>query len=202
MKEKLTKLTPRQRKAMRTKERLYKTAVKMLEKYDYSSLTVRNICDEAGVSTGTFYHYFESKDDLWFYYLDGGLEEYAKEIDFVYQGDIIEYIVNVYEVYLAYCQEAGIDFLSNYYSAGNKQLARGEAMNRPVARWINEGIAQAKESGNFNCQVSEEELERDVCIIIKGCIFEWCVSDGSFDLIDCAKDVLRRYMNGVFHNKV
>lgn len=170
----------------------------MLSKYDYSSLTVRNICDEAGVSTGTFYHYFDSKDDLWFYYLDGGLEEYAKEIELKYNGDIAAYVLRVYDIYLTYCQEAGIEFLTNYYAASNKQLSREKAGARPVARWLDDGIQKAKKEGRFHCKVSEEDFVHDICIIIKGCIFEWCVNDGHFDLIDCAKNVMQRYMDGIF----
>ena len=44
-------------------------------------LTVRNICDEAGVSTGSFYNLFDSKDDLVFYYLQNVFTEYKQQVE-------------------------------------------------------------------------------------------------------------------------
>ena len=40
-----------------------------------------------------------------------------------FDGDIKKEILHIYDVYLSYCLEAGIDFLSNYYTPKNRALA-------------------------------------------------------------------------------
>ncbi len=41
-------------------------ADKLIDKVGYEKLTVRQLCEEAGVTTGAFYYYFDSKEDLLF----------------------------------------------------------------------------------------------------------------------------------------
>lgn len=199
--EKIHKLTPRQQKSKQTKEKIYRTAAKMLAKYEFNSITVRNICVEANVSTGTFYHFFNSKEDLWTYFLSDGLEEYAKDREPKYKGDISAYIMDVYTLYLSYCLNMGVEFLAHYYSGTNRQLSRSYdgADMRPVSVWIRAGIEQAKLEGDLPRAVDTEGLIHDVCVIIKGCIFEWCVSEGNFDLISYSVDLIARYMRGLLH---
>ena len=35
-----------------------------------SRISIKNICEEAGVSNGSFYHHFKTKDDLLSYYIE------------------------------------------------------------------------------------------------------------------------------------
>ncbi|MNC45163.1 Bacterial regulatory protein, tetR family [compost metagenome] len=56
-------LTERQLKSQQVKENIHNAAIRMLKEYEYDYLTVRNVCKEANVSTGTFYHHFKNKDD-------------------------------------------------------------------------------------------------------------------------------------------
>lgn len=199
--EKIRKATRRQQKSDITRDKIYRTAAKMLEKYDFNSITVRNICEEANVSTGTFYHFFGSKENLWAYFLSSGLEEYAVNYKIKYEGDISEYISEVYEIYLSYCVDIGIEFLAHYYSGTNKQLSRSYkgADMRPVSIWIRSGIEEAKKAGELSDSISTEELIHDICVLIKGCIFEWCVSEGDFDLIGYSKKLISQHMRGVLN---
>ena len=36
------------------------------------------------------------------------------------------------------------------------------------------------------------EIACDLCVIVKGCIFQWCINRGSFSLPEHAKDLLTR----------
>ena len=51
-----------------------------------SSLTIRNICDKAGISTGSFYNLFEGKDDLVSYYLRDVFIAYKQKAEEEPQG--------------------------------------------------------------------------------------------------------------------
>ena len=51
-------------KAQRTKKNVLETAMALMGEQGYYNTTIRDICDRAGVSIGTFYTYFPSKRDI------------------------------------------------------------------------------------------------------------------------------------------
>lgn len=50
--------------------KLIEAAVKLVLKQGYSATTVDQICSEAGVTKGSFFHYFSSKEDICFAAMD------------------------------------------------------------------------------------------------------------------------------------
>ncbi|WP_242935203.1 TetR/AcrR family transcriptional regulator [Leptospira kobayashii] len=70
-KEKLPQTLPKDtEKSKKTKELIYNTAISLFQKDGYEKTTMRSISSQAGVSLGSAYYYFESKEDivLQFYY--------------------------------------------------------------------------------------------------------------------------------------
>ena len=63
-------LSRQQQKSKETKERIFRAAKRILQKNGYEELSIKNICEEAGVSNGSFYHHFKTKDDLLSYYIE------------------------------------------------------------------------------------------------------------------------------------
>ena len=63
-------LSKQQKKSQETKERIFRAAKDILQKHGYEQLSIKNICEEAGVSNGSFYHHFKTKDDLLSYYIE------------------------------------------------------------------------------------------------------------------------------------
>ena len=104
-----TELSKQQKKSQETKEKIFQAAKKILQKSGYEKLSIKNICEEAGVSNGSFYHHFKTKDDLLSYYIEDqptmgpDLLETPKSLEDVKDG-----IVRVYLNYVAYCREYDI----------------------------------------------------------------------------------------------
>lgn len=72
MSEKPT-ISRQQQKSRETRERIFRAAKRILERQGYEELSIKNICEEAGVSNGSFYHHFKTKDDLLSYYIESTL---------------------------------------------------------------------------------------------------------------------------------
>ena len=51
------------------KEKIIRAVVALIKKDGAGTLTVRQVCKTADVSIGTFYHYFQNKDDLLMYFV-------------------------------------------------------------------------------------------------------------------------------------
>ena len=57
-------------KSKETKEKIFQAAKEIIQKSGYENLSIKNICEKAGVSNGSFYHHFKTKDDLLSYYIE------------------------------------------------------------------------------------------------------------------------------------
>lgn len=61
-----------------TKQRLLETAQKLFYARSYEDVGVQEICQEAGVKKGSFYHFFPSKRDLTLAILDESWKQYRE----------------------------------------------------------------------------------------------------------------------------
>ena len=52
--EETTGLSKQQKKSMETKAKIFKAAKRILQRSGYETLSIKNICEEAGVSNGSF----------------------------------------------------------------------------------------------------------------------------------------------------
>ncbi|MEM6995362.1 MAG: TetR/AcrR family transcriptional regulator [Myxococcota bacterium] len=62
------------------RDRLLATAAKLLHERGYTAVSVSDICDEAGLKKGSFYHFFASKQALALATLDGYAEGNRRRI--------------------------------------------------------------------------------------------------------------------------
>lgn len=63
----------RKDQARLTKKKIYDTTILLIRKKGYSKITIREICQAAEISVGSFYLYFSSKDEI--------LPEFFRRID-------------------------------------------------------------------------------------------------------------------------
>ena len=118
-------VSSRKQQALETKTRIYQTALSLMEKKNYQSITIEEISKSAGVSVGAFYHYFKSKNDIFFEIYqeaDRYFEEYvAMELKAASgQPRILEYFAH----YAEYCQRVGLDTVKSLYNPDNKLFIR------------------------------------------------------------------------------
>lgn len=192
--------TGRQRqKSKETKERIFQAAKQILKKKGYEELSIKNICEEAGVSNGSFYHHFKTKDDLLSYYIEEqpsirpellALPQNASEAQ--------KAIVQVYLNYVRYCRELGVEFMAGYYNPRNQALNPAIRTERPYPIvTVQEYVERAVSAGKIVLAVSIEEFTTDVRMIVIGNVFEWCLRNGQADFEGNMSRSLERYLSGV-----
>lgn len=79
----MKEMTSRQQQALATKQRIRNVAYTLLQKEPYERLSMTTIAEAAGVSVGTLYHYYASKEDLFsfgYQNFDAMLEELHEQI--------------------------------------------------------------------------------------------------------------------------
>ncbi len=188
-----------QQKSKETKERIFRAAKRILKKKGYEELSIKNICEEAGVSNGSFYHHFKTKDDLLSYYIEEQpslrpeLLELPKDA-----AEAKAAIVQVYLNYVRYCRELGVEFMAGYYNPKNQALNAVIRTKRPYPiMTVQAYVEKALAAGRIGLNVEIEAFTTDVRMIVIGNVFEWCLRDGQTDFEGNMTRSLGKYLDGV-----
>ncbi|MBI5933008.1 MAG: TetR/AcrR family transcriptional regulator [Chloroflexi bacterium] len=70
-----------QQRSEETRSRILEAAVKQFAVNGYGKASVDNICEQAGVSKGAFYHHFQTKQDVFLALLDGWLQIFDQAVE-------------------------------------------------------------------------------------------------------------------------
>lgn len=192
-----TELSKQQQKSKETKERIFRAAKRILRKKGYEELSIKNICEEAGVSNGSFYHHFKTKDDLLSYYIEDQPNINPDLLDLPHNADEAKIaIIHVYLNYVKYCRELGVEFMSGYYDTKNQALNPMIRTERPypivtVQNYVERAIGK----GIIKINVRIEEFTTDIRMIVIGNVFEWCLRDGEADFEGNMRRSLGKYLD-------
>lgn len=193
-------LSKQQLKSRETKARIFRAAKHILQQKGYEELSIKNICEEAGVSNGSFYHHFKTKDDLLSYYIE---EQPSIDPDYLdlpaNAEEAKQAIIFVYLNYVHYCQELGVAFMSNYYTPKNQSLNPLIRTERPYPIvTVHNYLQKAIDAGVIHFEQDLESVTTDIRMIVIGNVFEWCLKHGKADFEGNMRRSLKTYLDGLF----
>ena len=182
-----------------SKQAIINAAIALIKKSGSDSITVRKVCEKAGLSIGTFYHYFRDKDDLMMYFL---WETSFEEINLLTAlSDVAGRISELYMFLIRRYMELGLDFMKSFYSTGNKSLSAymgevdGAFETGTVMARCEAELYTAAESGYLKSSTNIHCLSMDICTIVKGCVFEWCLNNGNIDIHATLYRIVKNYLS-------
>lgn len=180
----MKELTSRQKQAIETKLRISEAAIKLLKNTSYDLIKVTDICKEANVSVGTFYHYFESKDMMIissYQSIDSLiLEDYEKKSFDSY----IDAIIALNNSEATIVASLGYTFTTNSYI----QILMDESQytispNRLVHLKLIELLNLALNENEI-IHTDIYELSEYINRTARGNIFDWCLKRGTTNLVE------------------
>ena len=193
-------LSKQQLKSKETKAKIFRAAKHILQKQGYEQLSIKNICEEAGVSNGSFYHHFKTKDDLLSYYIEEQPSINPDLLDMPQNAaEAKAAIIQVYLNYVHYCQELGVEFMSNYYTPKNQSLNPLIRTERPYPIvTVHNYLQKAIDADIIKPDLHLEDITTDIRMIVIGNVFEWCLKSGEADFEGNMRRTLRIYLDGLF----
>lgn len=185
-------------RAQVTREKLLKAAIKLVNRDGMKQLTVRNICDEAGLSTGSFYNLFSGKEDLISYYLKYAFAPYReKAIEAGKEHGPIERILVLYRAYVEYCKDMGLEFVSGLYASNHNPFfdfmhrdSKDDFIIASVRMYLEEGI----EKGLVRPGIDLDEASLRIAAASTGLLFYWCVFEGNIDIEYEVDEAIKTYL--------
>ena len=200
MNQEIQGLSKQQLKSRETRTKIFQAAKRILQKQGYEQLSIKNICEEAGVSNGSFYHHFKTKDDLLSYYIEEQPSMDPNLLDLPSSAaGTKEAIISVYLNYVHYCEELGVEFMANYYTPKNQSLNTLIRTERPYPIiTVHDYLKRVIDAGIISPPADLEDITTDIRMIVIGNVFEWCLKSGDADFEGNMRRSLTTYLNGLF----
>ena len=177
---------PKRENPEENKEKIIKAAIALIEEHGADCITVRRVCAEADISTGTFYYHFQNKDDLLMHFVRGTSFEHIelKTPMSELSGRIAELYMHLFRQYT----NLGEKFMRSFYTADNQALhaymgeVDGKFEPETIMARCERELGEAQKAGYIKNDTDIHQLSADICTIAKGCIFEWCLGGGQPDI--------------------
>lgn len=192
-------MSKQQLKSKETKDKIFNAAKNILQRGGYESLSIKNICEEAGVSNGSFYHHFKTKDDLLSYYIEEQPSIAPELLELPQNTDEAKAaIVGVYLNYVKYCRELGVEFIAGYYTPHNQALNPTIRTERPYPIvTVQKYLEKALDANEIQLKLPVEDVVTDIRMLVIGNAFEWAMTNGSADFERNIRRSISHYLDGV-----
>ncbi|KNZ40221.1 TetR/AcrR family transcriptional regulator [Acetobacterium bakii] len=159
--------------------------LKLMEEYEFDNLTVRMICDTAGISVGTFYHYFSEKNALISEIL-GQIDLYLEEqaVDKLTHDDELENLLEFGRLSISQINSTGYVMAGLISSVPLPYTPEGieQEFERTFFSIPLEIITRGQEKGQFITDISAKQITEIFVIFLRGFAFDWSRRNGSYSL--------------------
>ncbi len=183
---------------LENKQKIIHATVNLIKTAGIDTITVRNVCTEAQIATGTFYYYFKNKDELLLsFIMEASFDEFQLETPL---SDIAGRITELYTILVKKYLSFGRDFMQSFYTPTNTALSsymseqNGAFLEGTIMARCEKELCDAKAAGYLNPNIDAHELSEDICTIVKGTVFEYCLNSGEFDLLENMSRILKNYI--------
>lgn len=178
-------------KAAETKKRIYEAARQLALDHGIENASVDSIVKAAGVSKGSFYVHFPSKDALTADFVN----EYTRKADLDYRSFLsaLPGDISVHDILILLAGEIsdfidttiGLENMKVLYKAHlTKTIDTTTAMsyNRELYKLFTEVLEQGVRQGELRDDLPVDVLAKHLIMAIRGLTFEWCIRYPEYDL--------------------
>lgn len=175
------------KKAARRQE-LVTRLTEIIERRGYENLTIRDICREAEISIGTFYHYFNEKSDLVSMLFTGIDCYFYEDVEPAFGDDELENIRRFTRSYAQYCVKSGVETCRVINCTPMLHVERDYLSSRRGLSVIMERLVErGREKGQITKAPPVEEIVRMVLVGMRGYCSDWAKRGGSYDMVEAVE---------------
>ena len=192
----------RQIRSQILKQKIRDASWSLIRDKGYDAVTIDDICAAVGVTKGTFYNHFSSKEQP---ILDNIVVD-----NLHYRNNLRPQVKKMKPglgklrafLRLAIAYESGREkamtgFSYKYRIADLKSSPPVIPDKREFFRILDEFIAEGQQSGEIRRDVGSSELAQVVLYSIRGLVYSWCLPDTHFDLREKGEDLLAVLIEGL-----
>lgn len=195
----------RKRNSAETKRKIYECADELFRQYGFEDVSVDSIVEKAGISKGSFYVHFQSKDSL----IAALITKYVSESDFNYRvyEKSFTYDMTAAEMLMELIEKIADNILSIGYSlikiAYRIQIEQNDGTDTLLnykreiydvfRNLINRGIS----TGEFKTDIPVDVIAEHFVMALRGLTYEWCIRFPNFDLKGQIMEHFKIFLYGI-----
>ncbi len=184
--------------ANNTKGKIIEAAWGLFYEQGYEATTIDDIIARSGTSKGSFYHYFNGKDELpgtLAYLFDEKYEELKPRLA-DYESCYDKLIFLNQELFAMIENSISLDLLARLFSTqlithGEKQLLD---RNRLYFRLLRQIFLDGQESGEFRADLSVNEMVKIYAVAERALLYDWCICNGEYSLKTYAESMMPMFI--------
>lgn len=169
-----------------TKMKIVNAAWELFYKNGYENTTVEDIVFESGTSRGSFYHYFDGKEEL-LSSLSSLFDSKYEELQDKLSEDMSCFDKLMYlnkKLFIMVENSIPLDLLARLYSSqltmkGDRNLLDH---NRTYYKLLRRIVIEGQETGEFRSDVSVNEIVKAYALCERAIISDWCLCNGEYSL--------------------
>lgn len=101
---------------------------------------------------------------------------------------VLDKIIDYFDYYAKYNESLGIDMVKQLYNSNNKMFITED---RYMQSLLHEIVGEAQKKGEINLDISYAEISKQLFIVARGVIFDWCLNDGGYNI----REAMRNFIN-------
>lgn len=180
--------------AKNTKGKIVSAAWKLFYEQGYDDTTIEDIVEESETSKGSFYHYFEGKDDLLgtlSYLFDEKYQELSEKIDF--EGNSFEILMYLNrELFSMIENSISVELVARLYSTqvithGERHLLDHDRYYYKLLRQI---MNLGRQRGELTDSFTVNEAVKLYALCERALIYDWCICNAEYSLHEYSQRVL------------
>ena len=179
-------MPPKQERSRETESAIIRAAMKLVSSKDSEDITVREICTEAGVSVGAFYHHFPSRHELYQRFFESFDQELSSRIALHNQSkpplEALTELLLFQTCYAAHETQgaARCYFTSILYDPFPPSVDP----SRPYYQLVYACVHRLAASGRLYPQCPPERIAELCILFVRGCLVDWCLHEHSYDVVE------------------
>lgn len=187
----------RKEQAKKTETAILNAALELMQKDGFDAVTVRDICDHAGITTGAFYHHFKSKEELFdkgFAPMDQFMSAMLEKLP---EDDPVARLLTIVEHYALFMESCGV-LAAQYYQ---RRLSSPVTASLDPTRYIHSVLencfAKAKEQGYIILR-DDPAWTAEFCYChFRGVVINWLLNKREYSLQERMREEFRSF-EGIF----
>lgn len=172
-------LTLRQKQHNATLEAIRSSVDKMVEEIGFEKMTIRDICAESGITVGTFYNYFSSKNDL----LKDRFIRTSEHFNSLYESELekmdeIEALKEFSREYMEFCNRRAYKIFRIYYQVKMEEYENWKkTMPDGIRTCVEQLVSKGQTNGSITNKYPQKSITTMLMSLLHGVTVEYLTDD-------------------------
>ena len=191
----------RKEQAEAARKKLLESAKELLFDKGYEKTTIVDITKNCGMSSGNFYHYFDSKDDLILALerepFDIRYQKSYSNTELSWYERMVEYLLNIIEINCTYFTPRYNGFWFAYHATHPTAIDSPENKYCLLINELSSFLIKGVEAGELSQEIPIKQISEFLVIHYHGAILYSTLTGGEYDLIEEMKKFISEFTESI-----